>query len=154
MFGGFGRMMRRHQDPVLIVAQMVSLQCLYYAAQGAYFCGVHVLYGFPLSLERFFGTTQKLDLRSGAHALELGGVLVAGLCGAALLPVVVERARKCLDFSATLYGAHLCLCLAYSGLAWPRWTWWLAHAAALVAMVVLGEYLCSRRELREIPLVH
>lgn len=148
MFGGM------RQDPVLIVSQMVALQCLYYAALGGYFTVMHVMYGFPLSLERVFGTTQKLDLRSSAHALELSGVLAAGVFGAVALTVVVERARKCLDFSVTLYGAHAVLCLGYSGLAAPRATWWLAHGSALVVMVVLGEYLCSRRELREIPLVH
>ena len=33
------------------------------------------------------------------------------------------------------------------------WDWWITHVVALVVMVVLGEYLCSRRELQDIPLV-
>ena len=79
-------------------------------------------------------------------------MLAGAVAGARLLVLVVEKARKCLDFAGTLYGAHFAIVMLYSGFAVPRWTWWLCHGAALVLMVVLGEYLCSRRELQEIPL--
>ena len=38
------------------------------------------------------------------------------------LYVVVERAKKCLDFGTSLYGWHLILCLLYAGLP-SAWEW-------------------------------
>jgi hypothetical protein len=33
------------------------------------------------------------------------------------------------------------------------WDWWLVRLVAASVTIVLGEYLCSRRELEEIPMV-
>ncbi|PPD92908.1 hypothetical protein GOBAR_DD10153 [Gossypium barbadense] len=58
--------------------------------------------------------------------------------------------KKCLDFSATLYIIHLFICLAYGG--WPSSvTWWVVNGTGVTVMALLGEYLCIKRELREIP---
>ncbi|CAI0386849.1 unnamed protein product [Linum tenue] len=64
---------------------------------------------------------------------------------------LIERAKKCLDFSATVYIIHLFICLIYGG--WPSsLTWWVVNLTGLAVMALLGEYLCIRRELREIPI--
>ncbi|RCV26020.1 hypothetical protein SETIT_5G211600v2, partial [Setaria italica] len=64
---------------------------------------------------------------------------------------VIERAKKCLDFAATLYIIHLFICIVYGG--WPASvTWWVVNIAGLAIMALLGEYLCIRRELKEIPI--
>ena len=31
--------------------------------------------------------------------------------------------------------------------------WWIIHVMGMIAMVVLGEYLCSKKELSDIPLL-
>eukprot|EP01018_Ginkgo_biloba_P022178 Gb_02460 [translate_table: standard] len=65
--------------------------------------------------------------------------------------LLIERAKKCLDFAATLYIIHLFLCLIYGG--WPSSvTWWVVNGIGLAAMALLGEWLCIRRELRDIPI--
>lgn len=57
---------------------------------------------------------------------------------AILLPMIVERAKKCLDFTSTLYIIHLGICSFYDGV--PRnWEWWMLQMASLALMVVLGE---------------
>ncbi|KAL9272692.1 SYS1-like protein [Drosera capensis] len=64
---------------------------------------------------------------------------------------IIERAKKCLDFSATLYIIHLFISTLYGG--WPSSiTWWVVNGTGLAVMALLGEYLCIRRELREIPI--
>ena len=64
---------------------------------------------------------------------------------------VVERAKKCLDFSATVYIVHLIICYTYGG--WPAsLTWWIVNVVGLAIMALLGEYLCIKRELRDIPI--
>lgn len=70
---------------------------------------------------------------------------------AGVLVYLVERAKKCLDFCATLYIIHLFICTIYGG--WPASiTWWVVNITSLVLMALLGEYLCMRRELQEIPI--
>ena len=70
---------------------------------------------------------------------------------AGFLLYLIERAKKCLDFSATLYIIHLFICIMYGG--WPSSvTWWVVNGSGLAVMALLGEYLCIRRELREIPI--
>lgn len=72
-------------------------------------------------------------------------------CSAAFMLYVIERAKKCLDFAATLYIIHLFICIVYGG--WPASvTWWVVNIAGLAIMSLLGEYLCIRRELKEIPI--
>ena len=65
---------------------------------------------------------------------------------------VVERARKCLDFGATLYVLHFFVCCMHAGFP-LHWEWWAANIAAMVFSVVLGEYVCARNEMRDITIV-
>ncbi|KAK7235623.1 trans Golgi network membrane protein [Aureococcus anophagefferens] len=55
--------MKKH-DPLLICLEIAALQCLYYALLGAYFICCHLLYGLPLSMDRFFSTGQKFDFET------------------------------------------------------------------------------------------
>lgn len=72
-------------------------------------------------------------------------------CRAGYLVYLIERAKKCLDFSATVYIIHLLICIIYGG--WPSSvTWWVVNGTGLAVMALLGEFLCIRRELREIPI--
>jgi hypothetical protein len=68
------------------------------------------------------------------------------------MAIVVEKSRKCLDFGATVYLYHLLFCSLFDGCP-STWDWWIVHVVCLVVMVVLGEYLCSRREMQDIPLI-
>ncbi|MBA0759076.1 hypothetical protein Gotri_022009 [Gossypium trilobum] len=63
---------------------------------------------------------------------------------------LIERAKKCLDFAATLYIIHLFICTIYGG--WPSVTWWVVNVTGFAVMALLGEYLGIRREMREIPI--
>lgn len=73
------------------------------------------------------------------------------LHSAGYLLFLIERAKKCLDFSTTLHIIHLFICIIYGG--WPySMTWWLVNGTGIAIMALLGEYLCIKRELREIPI--
>lgn len=52
--------------------------------------------------------------------------------------MIVERAKKCLDFTSTLYIIHLGICSFYDGIP-QNWEWWILQMASLALMVVLGE---------------
>lgn len=124
-------------DPWLIIAQIACLQCLYYLTLG-------------LVLALLVGTrVSKMTL---FYLFDFTAISASSLTGwGGYLLYLIERAKKCIDFSATLYIIHLIICISYGG--WPSsFTWWIVNIAGLAAMALLGEYLCVRRELREIPI--
>ena len=82
-----------------------------------------------------------------------------GMRRAGYLALVVERAKKCLDFTATLYFLHLLFCCAFRGASaanrmhprtflahtscistgWPRnFEWWVLNITGMLIMAVLG----------------
>lgn len=71
---------------------------------------------------------------------------------AVLLAIIVEKSKKCLDFSVTLFIIHLCICTAYDGMP-GTWDWWIANVLGTIIMILLGEYVCSLREMSDIPLL-
>lgn len=69
-----------------------------------------------------------------------------------LLAIIVEKSKKALDFALTLFVIHLGICTAYAGM--PRTLdWWIANLLGTIVMILLGEYVCSLREMSEIPLL-
>jgi hypothetical protein len=65
---------------------------------------------------------------------------------------VVERAKKVLDFSVTMYFCHG-VCTAFWDGVPVSWEWWAVILFCLVLQTLLGEYLTFRYiEMKEIPL--
>ncbi|XP_062155936.1 uncharacterized protein LOC133863835 isoform X2 [Alnus glutinosa] len=137
-------------DPWLIVAQIVCLQCLYYLTLGVF---LTILVGTRvsrMSLVYFFDyatvTTSTVTGRS-----VIASFLLSSFAGAGFMLYLIERAKKCLDFSATVYIIHLFICIVYGG--WPSSiTWWVLNGTGIAVMALLGECLCKYRELQEIPM--
>ena len=69
-----------------------------------------------------------------------------------MLAIIVEKSKKCLDFSVTLFVIHIIFCSIYGGFP-STWDWWIIHVMGMIVMIVLGEYLCSKKELSDIPLL-
>ena len=69
-----------------------------------------------------------------------------------LLAIIVEKSKKCLDFSVTLFLLHIIVCSIYGGFP-ATWDWWIIHILGMIMMVLFGEYFCSKRELSDIPLL-
>lgn len=137
-------------DPWLIVGQIICLQCSFYLSLGVFmvlFLGLRVP---RLSLVYFFDyATLTTSTLTGWCVI--ASFLFTSLAVAVYMIFVVERARKCLDFSATLYIIHLYLCILNGG--WPSsMAWWAVNGTGLAVMALLAEYLCIKREQREIPM--
>uniref|UniRef100_A0A7C9DYL0 Protein SYS1 homolog n=1 Tax=Opuntia streptacantha TaxID=393608 RepID=A0A7C9DYL0_OPUST len=137
-------------DPWLIVAQIVCLECLYYLTLGLFLA---LLVGTRVSKMSLF---YLFDYAAVTASTVTGwGViasfLLTSLAGAGYLLYLIERAKKCLDFSATLYIIHLFICIVYGG--WPSsFTWWMVNIIGLAVMALLSEFLCMKQEQREIPI--
>jgi len=65
---------------------------------------------------------------------------------AGFLCVVVERAKKCLDFTATLYIVHLFICLVHSGMP-SNVEWWVLNFTGLITMAVIGYVVVAPKAL-------
>ncbi|XP_054783560.1 uncharacterized protein LOC129290702 [Prosopis cineraria] len=137
-------------DPWLIIAQIVCLQCLYYITLGLFLAilvGTRVSW---LSLVYFFDyATITTSTVSGWCVI--ASLLLSSVAGAAYMLFFIERAKKCLDFSATLYIIHIFIYIVYGG--WPSSiTRWIVNGTGIAMTALLGEYLCIRRELQDIPI--
>ena len=138
-------------NPRLIFSQIVALQSFHYLTLGFCIQCNHVVYGSSITIDRIF-TSQYIDVWTGEGWVDNGAVLVSALVGSLLLAVIVEKSKKCLDFSVTLFFIHFLACCLYGG-APNTYSWWIVHILATIIMTLLGEYFCSIREMNEIPLL-
>ncbi|ETW03795.1 hypothetical protein H310_05161 [Aphanomyces invadans] len=139
---------RGRWDPKLIFLQMVCVQCSHYLALGVLLA---VFHGHNITMDQFF--SYKIHAFESVDGMQTSTAhVLGGLASALFLCVIVERAKKCLDFGLTLYFIDFVICCLYGGLP-SSMTWWVVHAVSLGITVVLGEYLCSLRELQEIPML-
>ncbi len=137
-------------DPYLILAQIATLQAAAYLTLGAISIALHTLAANDitnLSLKTLFAK----DLFDVGW-LPAAATFLNAIFAALLLAIVVERAKKCLDFAATYHILHLGAVTLCDGFP-TSWTWWTVMGVSLLVMSVLGEFFCMRREMREIPLL-
>mmetsp|Transcript_13015 Transcript_13015/g.37118 ORF Transcript_13015/g.37118 Transcript_13015/m.37118 type:complete len:244 (-) Transcript_13015:696-1427(-) len=138
-------------NPRLIFSQIVALQSFHYLTLGFCIQCNHVVYGSSITIDRIF-TSQYFDIWTGEGWVDNAAVLISALVGSVLLAAIVEKSKKCLDFSVTLFFIHFIACCLYGG-APNTYSWWIVHIMATILMTLLGEYLCSIREMNEIPLL-
>eukprot|EP00581_Thalassiosira_minuscula_P009021 CAMPEP_0183708230 /NCGR_PEP_ID=MMETSP0737-20130205/4606_1 /TAXON_ID=385413 /ORGANISM="Thalassiosira miniscula, Strain CCMP1093" /LENGTH=198 /DNA_ID=CAMNT_0025936063 /DNA_START=201 /DNA_END=800 /DNA_ORIENTATION=- len=140
-----------HFNPRLILSQIISLQSFHYVVLGVIFQINHVLFATSITMDRIF-TAKYLDIWSAMGWIDNAAVLMSSFIGSLLLAIIVEKSKKCLDFSVTLFLIHIILCSIYGGFP-STWDWWIVHILGMIMMVVLGEYFCSKKEMSDIPLL-
>lgn len=138
-------------NPRLILSQIISLQSFHYVVLGVIFQINHVLFATSITTDRIF-TAKHLDIWSASGWIDCGAVLMSSFIGSILLAIIVEKSKKCLDFSVTLFLLHIIVCSIYGGFP-ATWDWWIIHILGMIMMVLFGEYFCSKRELSDIPLL-
>lgn len=140
-------------DPALIIAQIVAMQSLLYLDLVLWLCVLRGLAGADISsigLEQIF-SPRTISVSYTGGWIAIVALFLNSLAGGCFLCVVVERAKKCLDFAATAHVIHLGCCILYDGVP-GSWEWWVINAMSLVVMSLVGEFLCMRREMQDIPL--
>ncbi len=136
-------------DPWRIVAQIVAVQCIYYLSLGLLLAILVGPYAPATPALLFDWRASALGAFEGWAVA--GAFLLAAAAAGGALRLVVQRAKRCLDFAATLHLLHLLIVAARSGFP-ARLGWWALTGAGLAATATLGEWLCIQQELREIPL--
>ncbi|XP_077430575.1 protein SYS1 homolog [Vanacampus margaritifer] len=137
-------------DPVLIVFQIVLMQCIYYSFLGLWLAGVDSLMSARGSLDQIF-SYEILSFSSLLGRLSLMAFVLNSLTCALGLWFFIRRGKQCLDFTVTVHFFHLISCWIYNSRFPSTLSWWLVNLACMVLMAVIGEYLCMRTELRAIP---
>ncbi|CAB4272656.1 unnamed protein product [Prunus armeniaca] len=91
-------------DPWLIVVQIVCLQCLYYLTLGFF---LSILVGTRVSRMSlvYFFDFATLTVSTVTGWCVIASFMLSALAGAGYLLLLIERAKKCLDFQplSTLY---------------------------------------------------
>ena len=135
--------------PSFILLQITALTSLSYVLHILLLQLNYLLFGTPLSLSRIF-SSQYLDVATAAGWGSNIFVIMSSLLTAVLLSLIVGKSKKCLDFTLTTFLLHVIFSIAHSG--FPKtWDWWIVHAIGVATTACAGEWLCSRRELADIP---
>ncbi|PSN51089.1 Protein SYS1 [Blattella germanica] len=138
-------------DPLLIVSQIIALQCVMYVGLGLWMAFMDLLVGSSRSLDHLF-KYQEIHVRDFGGKLVITAFVLNALVGALGLWFIVQRTKQCLDFSSTAHLIHLVVCWYYNGHFPSAFSWWLLNLVCLAIMCVCGEFLCMRTELQAIPL--
>merc|ERR1719410_1483809 len=131
-------------NPRLIFSQIIALQSFHYLTLCVIVQLNHYLFSTSITIDRIF-TTKYLAIWSSEGWIDNSAVLLSSLTGSVLLAIIVEKSKKCLDFSVTLFFIHFVACSVYDGIP-KSWDWWIVHLLGTIIMIIFGEYLCSLRE--------
>jgi protein SYS1 len=78
-------------------------------------------------------TSSAVSLLSAPGLTGVFATLITAIVGAGLLVIIVERAKRCLDFTATVFLLHFAITAIIGGFP-TAWDWyavqvcWLAYA--------------------------
>ncbi|KAJ2077201.1 hypothetical protein H4R24_005274 [Coemansia sp. RSA 988] len=137
-------------DPLLILAQITTLQCFGYSAFSFLAVVASLVSDVRLRPALLFdGELVRHDTVEGW----IVALAMLAMAAANILPLVymVERSRLCIDFSLTFFAVHLALVWWHGGTP-PPLPWWLLIAAAAALMAIGGRAACHRRELLPISI--
>ncbi|KAM9317412.1 protein SYS1 homolog [Gastrophryne carolinensis] len=138
-------------DPILISSQIILMQFIYYSSLGLWIAALDMLIGFSPSLDQIFHP-ESLGFSSVRSRVSMMAFILNSLTCALGLLYFIRRGKQCLDFTVTVHFFHLVACRIYNSQLPGTITWWLLNVVCIGLMAVIGEYLCLRTELNEIPL--
>jgi hypothetical protein len=146
-----GRFMSAQEfSPKMVVLQICAIQSIFYLCFIGTTTFMAILWGFPYSLYAFFDHMQySFKTNSKSFLVIMLWINLVGI--ACILPRIIERTRKCLDFVITLVFIHFIVTWIVSGFP-TTGSWWTIWASGAAGCTLLGEYLCLREEQREIRL--
>jgi len=137
-------------NPRMIVTQIVVMQSAFYICFCGFVASADFIVAEPQSLSQLF-SSQAYNWNTPG-----GQRLVASLWGTSLVMVfalrmIVERAKKCLDFVATYHLFHL-VATCYASNFPSAFRWWAIHGIAVLIATLIGEYVCMMGETKAIKI--
>ncbi|XP_068219916.1 protein SYS1 homolog isoform X1 [Palaemon carinicauda] len=139
-------------DPPLIISQIITMQAVYYVGLGLWIAILDLLTGHHRSLDSVF-KYQELQIKEVHGRAVMAAFILNALTGSLGLWKIVQRTKQCLDFTVTAHFLHLIGCWFYNGHLPSQPSVWLLNLVTITLMCVLGEYLCMRTEMQNIPVM-
>ncbi|XP_027201820.2 sys1 golgi trafficking protein [Dermatophagoides pteronyssinus] len=139
-------------DPILISTQIVAIQTTFYLSLGFVLFWIAHLFGYYATLDQIFNS-QIVSFKTSLGLVITISFISNSFFGALILHFMVRRAKKCLDFTLTLFIIHLILVRFYMGHVPTTFSWWLLNIICITIMCITGEYICLKSELKAIPLL-
>lgn len=130
--------------------QISALQALFYGILAALYMLLLRGYVDQLGATWVFDAS-KVNVRSYPGYMAGLAYILAGMLSAPCIYWLVERAKKVLDFAATIYIVHLILCWAVVHFP-TNVAWWVASLISFLLSSQIAELMCARREMQAIPL--
>lgn len=138
-------------DPVLIISQIMCLQCAYYFSVSLLHCVIcGVFFQRGSSLDYLFLDSRMNFWDPWGKCTFVVFLINPLFCSLATL-MLIKRTKQCLDFVCTMHLIHLIVCSIYSRHFPSSSAWWIANILSTILTTVMSEYLCMRFELKEIP---
>lgn len=136
-------------DPILVVSQIMLMQCSFYLAYGFWILLCNMIAGTDVDLASIFAPSA-MDFGHSYGWPPIAACILAAPVSAISLMLVVGRSKKCLDFGVTVAVTHLIACAIYE--TFPTSScWWIANVTYAVVAITMGEWLCIRSEMQDIP---
>ncbi len=137
-------------NPKMVFLQILAIQTIFYFSFVSTTVFMGILWGYPYGLKLFFDHSQYSFKTSGKSFLVVM-LWINMIIIAFLLPRIIERTRKCLDFVITMVFIHFLISWIFVGFP-TTGIWWTVWATGAAVCTLLAEYLCLREEQREIRL--
>ncbi|KAG1055873.1 hypothetical protein G6F46_001132 [Rhizopus delemar] len=136
-------------DPILIIAQITSLQSVSYIILSILLYVATTLTGTESTLDLIFVDSEiRADTGFGWTILIVW--MVNAFATIPLLVLIVQRARQILDFVLTFHFIHLIFVWKVSRHFPVSFTWWLLQFVNILIMTLGGEWACMHREMKPI----
>ncbi len=140
----------RAWDPLLILSQIVCLQCADYVLQSAVLYLVESAQSRVLTLHQLF-SPYALHYASSSGLYVTAVTLLNAVLVAFAFEFIVERSRLCLDFAVTLRCVHVAACIVYTETFPTWWYFWLVQCVCALVTACAAHHRCRQRELIDIP---
>ena len=92
-------------DPHLITSQILVLQASFYLVQGILLLCLHFFFGHSLSIG-FLLEWRRLTVSTASGWSHIAVLVAVSIFVSFLFVPIIERAKKCLDFSVTIFFIH------------------------------------------------
>eukprot|EP01053_Blabericola_migrator_P004474 Blabericola_migrator_1__4473@NODE_238_length_10988_cov_97_569087_g202_i0_p6_GENE_NODE_238_length_10988_cov_97_569087_g202_i0NODE_238_length_10988_cov_97_569087_g202_i0_p6_ORF_typecomplete_len213_score20_87SYS1/PF09801_9/6_1e33UPF0014/PF03649_13/2_7e03UPF0014/PF03649_13/0_0057_NODE_238_length_10988_cov_97_569087_g202_i018002438 len=143
IYGGSGTF-----EPRYILLQILLLQVSYYLLLSTALLLAAALTRLPIGIQSIFDPSKVVFSALEGRILAVATIIITLPMGI-FVAWVVERSKKCLDFCCTVLILH-CVGVAATYEFPSTLPWWVLHGLACVAMILISERICRRRESEEL----
>jgi hypothetical protein len=137
-------------NPKLIISNIIILISIYYILQIFFTIFFDKFFGLNIHLDQIL-TDESLDFTSQYSSVFIYSLFFTYLLMIICFAIIVEKAKKILDFVLTNFFVHLVICTIYNGFP-SKFLWWFINGVFITIVTLISEYITLKIEQKEIKL--